>query len=230
MRIRIKYGKVGTARFFSHLEMQEMWKRAVKRAALPVKLSQGYNPQPKISFGSALPLGAYSLGEYMDIELNKTVELNSLADLLNKYLPAGIKVFKYTIFFEKQPSLMAVINRADYVIVQEVEECVEDIEELSANYFKQDAINVESNTKKGKKIKDLKKGIIKYDTVCFKKKLYINAFVEAGSEGNIKPKDILNSFLNFSGLKPQSAEIIVRKGLYIQKNNEVMTPLGVLKG
>lgn len=230
MYLRIKYGKVGAARFFSHLEMQEMWKRAFRRAGLPVKLSQGYNPQPKISFGSALPVGAYSLGEYMDVELKETIEFKDLSGLLSKYLPIGIKVFKYTAFFGKQPSLMAVLNRADYVIIQEVEECIKNIEELTVDYLKQGVIEVESNTKRGKKIKDIKKGIIRYNPSCFKNKLYISALVQSGSEGNIKPKDLLESFLSFSDLKPRFAEIILRKGLYIQKDNKLITPLDILKG
>lgn len=70
MKIRVRFSKVGKVRFVSHRDVARIWERGLRRAALPVAYSQGFSPHPKLSFGLALPTGAESLGEYLDIELD----------------------------------------------------------------------------------------------------------------------------------------------------------------
>ncbi|WP_258189068.1 DUF2344 domain-containing protein [Candidatus Hakubella thermalkaliphila] len=41
----------------------------VRRAALPILYSQGFNPRPQISFGPPPPVGVESEGEYADLML-----------------------------------------------------------------------------------------------------------------------------------------------------------------
>ena len=38
-------------------------------SGLPVAWSEGFSPRPLLSFGLALPTGAESLGEYLDVRL-----------------------------------------------------------------------------------------------------------------------------------------------------------------
>ena len=44
-RIRITYSKTGMLRFIGHLDLQKLWERALRRADLPVRYSQGFNPK-----------------------------------------------------------------------------------------------------------------------------------------------------------------------------------------
>jgi radical SAM-linked protein len=46
-----------------------MWERALGRSGLAVAWSGGYSPRPVLSFGHALPTGAESFAEYLDISL-----------------------------------------------------------------------------------------------------------------------------------------------------------------
>lgn len=69
VRLRLRYSKEGKIRFTSQRDVARMWERALRRGGLPVAWSEGFSPRPLLSFGLALPTGAASLGEYVDVRL-----------------------------------------------------------------------------------------------------------------------------------------------------------------
>jgi len=70
---RIRFAKVGRAAFLGHLDLVRLLSRSFRRADLPLAVSRGFSPKPRISFGPALGLGIPSLGELMDVDLEHTV-------------------------------------------------------------------------------------------------------------------------------------------------------------
>jgi radical SAM-linked protein len=93
--VRFRYTKLGRIRFTSHRDVARMWERALRRTGLPVAWSEGFAPRPLLSFGLALPTGAESLAEYVDVRLDPgvaTSEAASLAGRLEPLLPDGIGV------------------------------------------------------------------------------------------------------------------------------------------
>lgn len=97
MTIRLRSSKIGKVRFTSHRDAARIWERALRRARIPVAASEGFTPRPKVSFGLALPTGAESIAEYVDVELRRDVDLADL-DLvglparLSEALPRGFDV------------------------------------------------------------------------------------------------------------------------------------------
>jgi len=81
-KYRVCYSKLDDARFLGHLELLQLIHRAVRRARLPVLYSRGYNPCPRISFSSALPVGVESEAEFFDMELS--MELVSIGQVIKK--------------------------------------------------------------------------------------------------------------------------------------------------
>ncbi|HSH11252.1 MAG TPA: TIGR03936 family radical SAM-associated protein [Ilumatobacter sp.] len=97
MKLRVRATKIGKVRFTSHRDAARMWERALRRAGLPVAFTEGFTPRPKISFGLALPTGAESIAEYVDIELQRDVaateiDLEALPERLTRALPGGFDV------------------------------------------------------------------------------------------------------------------------------------------
>lgn len=94
MKVRVRFTKMGKVRFTSHRDLARMWERALRRASLAVDYSQGFSPRPKLHFGLALPTGAESEGEYLDIDLvaGTDVDPESLPARLTPCLPIGIAV------------------------------------------------------------------------------------------------------------------------------------------
>jgi len=97
MKLRVRATKIGKVRFTSHRDAARMWERALRRAGLPVAVTEGFTPRSKISFGLALPTGAESIAEYVDIELQRgvaaaDVDLETLPERLSEALPNGFDV------------------------------------------------------------------------------------------------------------------------------------------
>lgn len=72
--LRIGYRISGRLAFLSHLETIRSVERIVRRAGLPFAITEGFNPHMKIAFGPALPVGAGSCCEYVDLRLKEYVD------------------------------------------------------------------------------------------------------------------------------------------------------------
>jgi len=70
---RIRFAKIGRAAFLGHLDLIRLLARSFRRADLPLAVTRGFSPKPRISFGPALGLGIPSLGELMDVDLEHVV-------------------------------------------------------------------------------------------------------------------------------------------------------------
>ncbi len=95
MKLRLRATKLGKIRFTSHRDTARVWERALRKAELPVVMTQGFTPRPKISFGLALPTGAESVAEFVDVDLvdDLTQEaLTMLPSRLSAALPDGFDV------------------------------------------------------------------------------------------------------------------------------------------
>ena len=95
MRLRIRFTKAGKLRWTSHRDLARIWERALRKAGLPLAYSAGFSPRPRISFGLALPTGAESRAEYLDLDLAEDLtgpQLAALPGRLGAELPEGMAV------------------------------------------------------------------------------------------------------------------------------------------
>ena len=79
-------------KYISHLDLMRLFSRAVRRANLPVKITEGFNPHPKISIVKALKLGVESEGESAIIVLRQAMEPGEFKRRLQNELPEGILI------------------------------------------------------------------------------------------------------------------------------------------
>ncbi|MBN2109401.1 MAG: TIGR03960 family B12-binding radical SAM protein [Deltaproteobacteria bacterium] len=91
-RYRLAYTKEGAARFISHLEFSSSFARALRRAGLPLRYSQGFHPLPRVTFHEALPVGLECSYALCDIELTEPVPAGDIRHKLNRELPDGITI------------------------------------------------------------------------------------------------------------------------------------------
>lgn len=103
MRVRLRFSKLGKVRWTSHRDVARMWERAVRRTGLRLAYTEGFSPRPKVSFGLALPTGAESDAEYLDIELadGEQPDVAALPGRLSPALPVGIDVLAAAVVEEK---------------------------------------------------------------------------------------------------------------------------------
>jgi radical SAM-linked protein len=91
-RLRVTFSRDASLKYIGHLDMARTWQRILRRADLPLAYSEGFNPQPKITFAAALPVGCTSQQEVMDIVLESARDPAEVANRLSRALPAGITV------------------------------------------------------------------------------------------------------------------------------------------
>ena len=84
--------KDGPARFMGHLDFSRTIERTFYRCSLPLKMSQGFNPKPKMEFANPLSLGVSSEEEVVLAELTREIDIKELEKDFAENVPSGIKV------------------------------------------------------------------------------------------------------------------------------------------
>ena len=115
-RYRIKLTKTGILRYFSHLDWQNTFFKALSRSGLNIAFSQGFNPAMKVSMGVALPLFAQSLSELVDIELYDDLQTEDIKQKLEKVLPAGSEILSIVKIDKSAKSIDTTVCWAEYEI------------------------------------------------------------------------------------------------------------------
>jgi radical SAM family uncharacterized protein/radical SAM-linked protein len=155
-RLRVWFGKLGDMALLGHLDLQRLFERAVRRAALPIAFTNGFHPQPRISIAYALPLGATSGGEIVDFEFTQPIEPAQFQAQFAAQLPAEIPLYQVETVPVKSPSANQLLDKmAVYIWV----ECLETPEKLSLKDWQhwidqilfRDSFEWEKTTKSGKK-------------------------------------------------------------------------------
>ena len=67
MKIRIKFAKYGTMKFIGHLDTMRFFQKALRRADIDIKYSEGFSPHQIMSFAAPLGVGIESYGENMNM-------------------------------------------------------------------------------------------------------------------------------------------------------------------
>lgn len=109
-RVRFLYAKRGLSAFVPHVELPPLFARSARRAGLPVLLTEGFSPHPKISLGPALPVGVPALAEPAEIWVGNWGE-RALEDW-QKGMPPGFTLLRASIV--EGPSLSRLCKAAEY--------------------------------------------------------------------------------------------------------------------
>ena len=91
------FTKLKDIRFISHLDLMRLFVRALRRADLPLKLSQGFNPHPKLSLKTALKLGLESDYQEASVILKEFVRIEDFRIRFQNQLPEGITIKAVTL-------------------------------------------------------------------------------------------------------------------------------------
>lgn len=105
-RIRFKFYKINEFKYLSHLDIVGILNKALRRAKIKVRYSQGFNPRPVQSFSPPIPLGIESEAEYSDITVLHNMDGITFKRKLNEELLPQIKVIEAMIIPEDAKKLM----------------------------------------------------------------------------------------------------------------------------
>ena len=148
--VRIKFSKVGSLQFISHLDLNRTMKTVMIRAGVPIKYSEGFNPHPKMVFALPLSVGTESVPEYLDFKITRPMTEEEMTERLNSAFPPEMRVLSAY----EPSSKFTDVKYAEYVLESDVDFSVEPLEAES--------IVVLKRTKSGEKETDIKPLIRSY--------------------------------------------------------------------
>jgi len=200
-RYLLTFTKTGNMRFISHLDIQTLFQRALKRGNVKVSYSHGYNPHELMNIVSPLSLGYESLGELVEIDTDEAYDCEDFMERLNRALPQGIKFIACREVERKNQNTSIVSNFAIF------EACfaVEKSPKLNiGDFLSQDIILIEKRDKKTKQMveKDVKNMVYGIEEKDGKLLLKLGC----ASNATVNPTNLIAALFRFSGLSFNTEE------------------------
>lgn len=202
MRALIRFGKQPRLRFISHLDLQRFFQRAVNRTGLPIAYTQGFNPHPVISFGSALALGWTSEYEVIDIKLSAPMGRKRTEDSVRAALPEDLPVLETRMVDDRHPAPMSQVRMADYRITLEGEGARALIGAIPA-FMERETVPAVKKTKSGEKEINARPMVLSVDPLDdgFWARLMLT------ERESIKPDLLISLLAGMAGVEPPEARI-----------------------
>ncbi len=214
--LRLKAKKMGRLRFLSHLESLRMLERSMRRAGVPLKFSNGFNPHPNISFASPLPVGSLSDYEIIDVDVINEFDFKEIISNQTEYFPMEFTLVD-GYFIENQKSLMSQVAQADYSVKINTDIKSEDIKEAIESFLSKESVIIKKKTKRGRyidvdireQVKDLK--FVDESEMIFMK-------IDTGSVSNLKPLALLDQLV----IVPHEKVDVLRTKLYKEEEGSLV--------
>ncbi|MDF2547062.1 MAG: hypothetical protein K0R93_1960 [Anaerosolibacter sp.] len=234
-KLRVKFVKNDLMKFISHLDLLRLMERALRRADIKLSFSQGFNPHPKISFATAVPIGLSSEGEYMDVELDEELKPDSFVDRVNRQLPEGIKIISAKNIEAKTPALMAIVDASSYIVSCPLENDTTQntIEVAIKDFMDLEEIIIHKVSKKnGRNVTkeiDIKGFIYKMELLEHSgRSIIFKLMLATGSKGNLKPEVLIEKFIHDMEVPIILDQVRVhRLELYTLVGDTLITPLEI---
>jgi radical SAM-linked protein len=133
-RLRITFTRDERLKYIGHLDMARTWQRIVRRANLPLAYSAGFNPQPRMSFAAALPVGCTSDHEELDLVLSPPRAIDEVQAQLARALPPGMELISIAEMPLSAPALQMQLAAAEFEIAVAGEETIAPLRERVAQF------------------------------------------------------------------------------------------------
>jgi len=199
-KVEISYSKRGQGIYFGHLEMVNIFLRALRRGGIALKYSQGFHPKPKISFEDPLPIGMASMDQRMVLTVSERVGVEEIAAALGIHLPEGLKVEWVRIVRGRK---MTVCDTIEYRISAE-----EDWfrQEAAERFEKADEWSISRQSAKGrlKKI-DLKDMVVALKILNPKQ---MRLTLKCGGGATVRPNQVIKDVFGLSDDRVRQVQIL----------------------
>lgn len=191
----VRFTKQGKAKFLSHRELLNLFEQTIRRSALPVVFSEGFNPRPRISFPTALPLGIVSDDEIMYFQASEWISHPEIIKRINQVSIDGVMVSSIEPLRKNAIALMSV----EYQVIPLAEESSCEICRISQDIIDEWMLSTERLVRrdyhnKTSKVINMRPYIRKIE--LRNGNLFIG--VNIVNEGTVRPDEVMKS-LGISG-------------------------------
>jgi len=200
-KLKVSFSKTGKAKYFGHLELVNIMFRAIKRADIDIKYSQGFHPKPKVSFEDPLAVGIESEIENMYIAVSHLIKREEVVHRLNKQLPEGLEILSCT-----EATSKTEINRLKgFTYRIRIKDF--DFDKSAIQKFKnKEEVIVDRLNKKGKINKINLKNVVLNIKLASKEEI---EFILKPDNGKIvRPYEVLKKIFNFTEEQYKQASVV----------------------
>lgn len=226
MKLRIKFLKTGTMKFVGHLDLMRFFQKAVRRADIGIKYSEGFSPHQIMSFAAPLSLGIESYAEYMDIEIEDEAFLSGGTKLIKTKLQQcmceGLDIVSVIELdlAKSNKAAMSLVDAADYQMILSEDIEFDKLSKELKKFIDKENILVEKKSKDSIKEVDIKPGIRKLYALEDKQGKIIFMHLAQGSEYNLKPELVIDAMKLYTGLK-LSGYRLIRTEIYAKEEKRL---------
>lgn len=189
-RLRITFGKSGSLRYTSNLDVAKIWERVLRRADLPLMYTQGFNTRPRIRLAMPLPLGISSECEILDVSLRRRIKLEEaeLRDQLLAVSPPGLTIHKIVEVDLHASTLHSLIDSAEYRVRFLVAIDPDHLRGKISEILNRSSIIVDRTRRRKRSVMDIRPLILA---------LYLDdshdmiAHLSVGDRGNLRPDQLI---------------------------------------
>ena len=209
---RVTFSKDDVLVYISHLDLNHAFIRALNRADIKLKFSEGFNPHPKIVFALPLSVGMEGENEMVDIGVaDEEMTAERFGELLAAQMPPHITIKKVEIAETKLKDITSASYRI-YIDKLAISDKLE-------KFFDRE-ISVLKKTKSGEKQVVISKQIRDICISESENETVIHAILDASADSYLNPELIVRAMTDAGIISENDACRIKRKEIIIG-NREV---------
>ena len=187
--VRLKFKKIGTLQYISHLDLQRTFNRVISRACIPVWYTKGFNPHIKLVFSTPLSVGAQSVCEFLDIRIDREMACEEIMARLNRELTEELCIEEAYI----PSSDFSEIEWASYRMELHFENISPEWVSVISDTLQTSPVNLIKKTKSGEKEIDIVPMIRSIDVTYDSEKgtIVLDAVLKASSAEYLNPEMLI---------------------------------------
>jgi radical SAM-linked protein len=185
-RYLVTFAKDGAARYLSHLDLQATLEYAMRRAGLPVALSEGFNPRPRYSVVTALSLGYRGMQELLELTLREELPCVDLSARLKAALPADIRIMAVELQPAGAPAPATRLHSATYRI--DLPEPVPDLAARIDGLLARESVEIEEERNGKMRVRDIRPLILSLEA---RDDSAIHLMVSLTNTGGVRLEEVL---------------------------------------
>ncbi len=194
--VRIKFKKIGSLQYISHLDLVRTMSKIVIRAKLPLWYTEGFNPKPKMVFAAPLSIGTESLSEYMDLRITERLPEEEVMARFNANMTEEMSVIEA--YYPDCP--LTDLKWLEYEVFVKTEGADEFLAEKCNELLSSERIEVLKKTKKGEAVTNIRHLIKSASTEFSNGNLHISMILSSSSEEYLNPEYVITALKEGCGI------------------------------
>ena len=196
--LRLKFKKVGSLQYISHLDLVRTMHKIIIRSKLPLWYTEGFNPKPKMIFAAPLSIGTESMCEFMDLRLIDDVPAEEAKARLNANMTDEMQVIDayYT------ENKMTDLKWLSYSIDIKTDNATPELAGKCQQMLLADHVLVEKKAKPREtpKTADIRSLIKSVEASCNDGIIHIEAVLSADASSFLNPEYVIKALKNGCGI------------------------------